>query len=139
MNPGPSGAHQDLLQQLSDILSVLARDVGLFPRPGVNVGESDNFRSPDAVIQRERLLGVWHPTAALAVEVLSPHDETWQKLPHYAEHGVDELVIVDPRERTVTWLALADGEYRPAERSQVIDASADELAAQLDWPPLTDD
>ncbi len=26
-------------------------------------------------------------------------------------------MIVDPRERSVTWLALADGEYRPLEDS----------------------
>jgi len=43
--------------------------------------------------------GVWHETAALAIEILSPND-TWEKLPFFAVHEVDELLIVDPDERT---------------------------------------
>jgi hypothetical protein len=48
---------------------------------------------------------------------------------------VDELAIVDPRERRVTWLALgADSEYREVERYRVIELAAAELADRLDWP-----
>ena len=42
-----------------------------------------------------------------------PGDETWHKLPFYAAHHVDEILIVDPAELTVTWLALRGGEYEP--------------------------
>lgn len=65
---------------------------------------------------------------------LSPDDETWQKLPFYAEHKVDEVLVADPAERTVTWLALRDGEYAPVERSGLIDLGPAELAERIDWP-----
>jgi len=41
-------------------------------------------------------------TAAAVVEILSPDDESWQKLPFYAEHHVDEVLFVDPAQRTIT-------------------------------------
>ncbi|MDX6682995.1 MAG: hypothetical protein QOG94_3034, partial [Solirubrobacteraceae bacterium] len=37
-------------------------------------------------------------------------------------------------DRTVTWLALHDGEYRPVERSGLIELGPTELAERLDWP-----
>ena len=55
-------------------------------------------------------------------------------LPFYAAHGVDEVRLVDPETRTVTWLALRDGAYQPVERSGLIELGPAELAAQLDWP-----
>jgi len=45
-------------------------------------------------------------------------DETWEKLPFYVAHHVDELLIADPRSRSVSWLALDQGEYRPSEKSR---------------------
>jgi len=73
-------------------------------------------------------------TAAVVVEVLSPGDESWQKLPFYAEHHVDEVLFVDLAERTVTWLALRDGEYEPVQQSRLIELGPTELAERLDWP-----
>ncbi len=58
----------------------------------------------------------------------------WGKLPFYAAHGVDEALIVHPAARSVDWLGLQDGEYRPMQRSGLIDLSAGELAEQIDWP-----
>lgn len=139
MNPSPTGGHADLLQQVADALTPPAQAAGLIRRfSGVNIGVSDNYRIPDGVLQREALPDLWQPTAALAIEIRSPHDETWEKLPHYAKHGVEELLVVDPHARTVTWLTLASGEYVPADRSTVIPLGPAELAAQLDWPPLED-
>jgi Uma2 family endonuclease len=77
---------------------------------------------------------VWLPTAALIVEILSPGDETWQKLPFYAAHHVDEILIVDPGERTVAWLGLRNGEYEPVARSGLIELAPTELAHRLNWP-----
>jgi hypothetical protein len=42
----------------------------------------------------------------------------------------------DPQERSVSWLALEDGEYRPVEHSGLIDLGAQGLAEQLDWPAI---
>jgi len=136
MVPAPSGAHADVTQQLAELLGPLARTAGLFPRMAeFNLGESEqDFRVPDGGVHRERSLGVWHPTAALVVEIVSPGDETWEKLGFYAEHAVDEVLIVDPATRTVDWLALADGEYRPIDHSRLIELGAEQLAKRIDWP-----
>jgi Uma2 family endonuclease len=68
------------------------------------------------------------------VEIVSPGDETWQKLPFYAAHEVDEVLIVDPEEHAVHWLGLDGGEYRPIAHSGLLDLGRDELAGQIDWP-----
>lgn len=68
------------------------------------------------------------------IEIVSPGDESWQKQPFYAAHDVDEILIVDPAERAVHWLALTDGKYRTVERSRVIELGPVDLAARIDWP-----
>ena len=74
-------------------------------------------------------------TAALVVEIVSPDDETWEKLDFYAAHHVDELLIVDPQERQVHWLGVQpDGGYRPIERSKLIALGQDALADRIDRP-----
>ena len=83
---------------------------------------------PDGGLHRPGAGGVWHPTAALVIEIVSPGDDTWKKLPFYAAHDVDELLIIDPPERSVSWLGLNGGEYRPIERSGLIDLGRDQLA-----------
>lgn len=75
------------------------------------------------------------PTAELVGEIVSPGDESWQKLGCYAAHDVTELLIVDPQERGVDWLALQrGGEYQPIERSALIALGPAELAERIDWP-----
>ena len=44
------------------------------------------------------------------------------------------MLIVNPQERTVNWLGLAGEEYRPIERSGLVNLGAGDLAEQLDWP-----
>jgi len=136
MNPPPSGEHQYVLQQLAVLLDPLARRAGLVPLVQVfAVGESrDNYRAPDGGLHRTQPRGVWHATAALVIEVVSPGDETWAKLPFYAAHDIDELLIIDPQVRRVHWLALQDGEYKPVQRSSLIELGPAELAQQLTWP-----
>ncbi len=136
MNPPPSHEHQAIAQKLAVLLDGLAKDAGLEPliqEFGLGDGK-DNYRVPDGGLHRPGASGVWHPTAALVVEIVSPGDESWEKLPFYAEHDVDEVLIVDPAKRTVDWLGLQESEYKPIERSGLIDLSASELAEQIDWP-----
>jgi hypothetical protein len=136
MVPGPSIEHADISQQLAELLGPPARAAGLRPTMSeFNLGESEHdFRVPDGGLHQPGAAGVWLSTAAIVVEILSPGDESWQKLPFYAAHDVDEILIVDPTERTVTWLGLRDGEYQPIQRSALIKLGAVELAEQLDWP-----
>ena len=136
MVPGPSFGHARVSQQLAVLLDDPARAAGLVAVMSIfNLGDSDqDFRVPDGGLHRPGVGGMWIPTAALVVEIVSPGDESWQKLPFYAQRGVDELLIVDPAQRTVHWLALAGGEYREVQRSGLIGLGPRELAEQLDWP-----
>lgn len=134
--PAPSGEHADLTQQLAVLLDAPARTAGLFPAMGeFNLGETEaDYRVPDGGLHRSRPRGVWFATAAMVVEILSPGDETWEKLPFYAAHHVDEVLIIDPDVHRVHWLALSGGAYEAAERSSLIDLGAAELARRIDWP-----
>lgn len=136
MNPAPREGHADVVQQLAVLLDGPARAAGLVPRMSIfNLGEPGNYRVPDGGLVRKRGNRVYVPTAALVVEVVSPGDDTWEKLDFYAAHHVGELLIVDPQERKVHWLGLeADGRYRPVERSGLIALGPAELAALVDWP-----
>ena len=136
MVPGPSFEHARMSQQLAELLGPPARAAGLVAAMSeFNLGESEyDFRVPDGGLHRTGAAGVWLATAAVVVEILSPGDESWQKLPFYADHHVDEVLLVDPDERTVTWLALHDGEYQPVQRSGLIELGPAALAEQLDWP-----
>jgi Uma2 family endonuclease len=136
MVPAPLGEHADISQQLAEVLGPLARAAGLTATMAeFNLGDAeDDFRVPDGGIHRTRPRGVWHRTAALVVEIVSPGDESRRKLPFYAAHGVDEVLLVDPADHTVHWLALAGGEYREVQRSGLIDIGPGELAERIDWP-----
>lgn len=137
MSPEPSRVHLDVQQQLAELLGPLARAAGLVPGiGGFNLGTEDDYRAPDGGLFRERSAAVWNSTAALVVEILSPGDETVEKMPFYAAHRVDELLIVDPADRTVDWLALdaQQGEYHSVDASRLIDLGPAELSRQIDWP-----
>jgi Uma2 family endonuclease len=136
MVPAPLGEHADISQQLAVVLDHPVRAAGLWPTMSeFNLGDSEaDFRVPDGGIHRERPRGVWQMTAALVVEIVSPGDESWKKLPFYAAHAVDEVLIVDPSDHTVHWLSLTDGEYREVQRSGLIDLGPGELAERIDWP-----
>ena len=134
MVPGPSHAHGRIEAHLLALLRKPATDAGLEVTGQFNLGESEHdFRVPDGGLHRAGAGGMWHPTAALVFEIVSPGDESWQKLPFYAAHGVDEVLIVDPEQRSVDWLALADGSYVPVDHSALIALGPVELHALLDW------
>jgi Uma2 family endonuclease len=133
MNPPPSHWHERLLVLLIGLLGPHADAAGLEMTGGIGVGEQNNFRVPDLSLHRPGAAAQWHPTVALALEIVSPGDETWGKLPFYAAHDVDELVIVEPQERRVHWLALREGEYQRVEQSSLIEVGPRELAEQIAW------
>ena len=136
MNPAPHRRHAHVAQQLAELLGPPAREVGLLPMMSIfNLGEPDNYRVPDGGLFQPGPDEVYVPTALLVVEIVSPDDKTWEKLDFYATHRVAELLIVDPQERAVQWLALApSGEYGPVETSGVIPLGPAELAERIDWP-----
>jgi Uma2 family endonuclease len=136
MNPAPAERHAYVAQQLAVLLDGPARTAALVPMISpFNLGELGEYCVPDGGLHRELGDRVYVPTAALVVEIVSPGDDSWNKLPFYAAHNVDELLIVDPQEHRVHWLGLrADGDYRPIERSTLVELGAAELAERIDWP-----
>lgn len=135
VNPPPSYKHERLASSLHRLLGPCADAAGLELVGTVGIGVRDNNRVPDLALQRPQdARPQWQPTAALAVEIVSPGDETWAKLSFYAAHDVDELLVVDPDKRTIDWLALADGRYEQIEHSGLIALSAAELSQRIDWP-----
>lgn len=135
MNPAPRGGHGAIESQLTELLAPLARAANLTISGQFNVGESEqDYRVPDLGLHRDFTDRVWYPTAALVVEIVSPGDDSYKKFDFYAAHGVDELVIVDPSERAVHWFTLDGDQYRPVQRSAVVNAGVAELAARIEWP-----
>jgi Uma2 family endonuclease len=134
MMPAAGEAHWRLDEQLAELLRPLARAAGLVSSGEFNLGEPSNYRVPDRGLHRPEVRGDWRPTVALVVEIVSPGDESWQKLPFYAAHHVDEVLIVDPATRKVDWLVLNEGKYQPIERSGLIDLGVSNLAERIDWP-----
>ena len=136
MNPAPHRRHAHIAQQLAVILDEPARRAGLVPMISIfNLGEPDDYRVPDGGLFQPGPEEVYAPTAELVVEIVSPDDKTWEKLGFYAAHRVGELLIVDPQERAVQWLALGpSGKYGPVEISAVIPLGPAELAERIDWP-----
>lgn len=133
MAPAPTHRHADLDQQLAEILGPLAKRVGLRGSGPFNLGESGNFRVPDRGLH-QRIGGAWLPTAAMVIEIVSPDDETWQKLDFYAAHEVPEVLIADPEEQEVTLLRLHDGRYDRVADSTLLGVPLDQITGQIDWP-----
>lgn len=135
MVPAPSHEHGRLAVQLVKLIGPAADAAGLEMTDACNIGSSEeDFRVPDLALHRPGASGVWHPTAALVVEIVSPGDESWEKLPFFAAHGVDEVLIVDPQERSLHWLGLGGGKYGEIERSGLTELGPGELAERIEWP-----
>ena len=120
--PMPTRAHQILLLFLYRVFHAHVQQA---PRPGIVMTSglrmrvrAGKFREPDLLLLRDRAdprnqnrfwLG-----ADLVAEVVSPDDpprDLVVKRGDYAEAGVSEYWIVDPRVETVTVLKLAGSDY----------------------------
>lgn len=137
MAPAPHRAHGWLDREVAVVFRPLARGAGLVDSGPLNIGEGpDNFRVPDAaLLPCDARMAVWNPTAALVVEIVSPHDESWDKFPFYASHGVEEVVIVDPATQQVTWLARRGASFEEVDHSTVLDVAVSVVVAEITWPP----
>jgi Putative restriction endonuclease len=135
MAPTAHSSHGWLDDQLAVLLHPLAQAAGLGGTGPFNLGEPDDFRVPDRGLHRTRPNAVWIPTAAVVVEIESPDDETWDKLDFYAGHGVDELLIVSAKTRSVTCLVLEDGRYERVGESRLLGPDSATLAERIEWPP----
>ena len=137
MAPWPHGRHGRLEVEIAVVLRGLVRPSGLYVSTAVNIGDEQNYRVPDLAVHRPGPELLWNPTAAMVVEVVSPHDESWLKFDHYAAHAVDEVLIADPADRSLHLFVLVGGEYRPSERSDLLGVAVADLHAAIEWPGVS--
>ena len=145
MVPPPSFWHQQFGSELLAILRPLARVVGLdltyetgVFRPGQDEGD---YRVPDLVCSKaeQRSTRGIEGRAELVIEILSPDDESHDKLAFYASVGIPEVWLVEPDTRAVELYLLRGGTHRLAlpDEAGVLRSSALDLAlATLPGPRL---
>lgn len=95
--PAPKSEHGDIQAWLFEYLVSRAQAQGLSLRfeRGVYAGD-DDYRVPDLVAassDRRSERGFEVPVE-LVIEILSPGDETMDKIPWYSEHGIGELLVI---------------------------------------------
>lgn len=150
VNP-PKRWHPRLQARLIVALAPLAEAAGLEPY-GDSLGvfaASDDFRVPD--------LAFVHPadgfddgvrSAALVIELRSPGDESYQKLPFYASRGIAEVFIIHEDRRVELYRLRDDGEMIQVEsedggvRSAVLRCAlhtVDGPAVRISWAGGTAD
>lgn len=145
MNPGPAVAHARVDSELVGVLRPRARKAGLTAVTTFNVGDPKNYRVPDQGYVRDPSDRLYVSTADVIVEVLSPGDDTYAKFGFYADHGIAEIIVADPATSTVEIYALGtdadtdtgtgtDRRYRRTDRCDLLDVTAAELQAEIDWP-----
>jgi Uma2 family endonuclease len=125
--PPPSVEHERLAHRLRVLLELAPSAAGLIVVGTVGIGASSDYRVPDLALLRPGYAPQWNPTAALVGEIVSPRDDSWEKLPFYAAHRVDEVLIVDPEQRQVRWLGLEEDEYRAIESSRLLTLGSGDL------------
>ncbi len=132
--PDPHSSHGAVQGEMFFLLKQAARRLGARAAQTFNLGHPDDYRIPDAGLL-SGVAGVWHETAVLVVEVLSPEDMTFEKLDFYTAHGVRELLVLDWQDRSVRCFALQEGQAE-RDRSEILDMTSAEVVAAIDWPPL---
>lgn len=114
VNP-PKIWHEHLNMDLFLALVPLARRAGLVPygaTTGVFGDVERNWRVPDQTYARpEDAMEEGLLSAELVVEVRSPGDESFKKLPFYASRGVNEVLIVHQDRRFELRRLGRDGNY----------------------------
>lgn len=115
--PPPTFDHQEFCADLEEILRRIARQLGWAGAHEAGIYDPDrptqDFRVPDiAIAPRSSITrrGIEGP-AKLVVEILSPNDESREKLPYYAARGVEEVWLVDREQRSVEVLVLRGDAY----------------------------
>jgi hypothetical protein len=135
MAPYAHSRHGKVELRLAMLLDPYAKAAGLDLVGAFNLGEGpEDFRVPDLGVRDPGPDAVYLPTCRVAVEVLSPEDETFAKFAFYAARGVAEILVADPDTRTARCWALTSKEYQAADASTVLGFACADLAASLDWP-----
>ena len=118
VSPSPVPRHQRALLRLAILLSaVCPPDHEVFVAPLDWQPDHRTSLEPDLLVVRKHRIGPKNitETPSLVIEVLSPGSariDRRLKASRYAEGGIAQYWIVDPRAPSVEIYDLADGEYR---------------------------
>ncbi|MBI2900337.1 MAG: Uma2 family endonuclease [Planctomycetes bacterium] len=122
MSPAPSPEHQRIVEELLTFLRpLLRRKKRGTLKLAINVfneaSPKQDYRIPDftfVAAGRERLIaadGVRGGGPDAVIEIRSPDDETYEKLPFFAALGVREVVVVDRDSKKPEVLRLTGSQY----------------------------
>jgi len=114
MVPQPGLIHQLLAGDLERAIYprviaagfLVARELSVYATP-----DDSNYRVPDLVVfdrANTSQRGV-EQRAAIVIEILSPKDESRDKLPFYASCSIREVWLIDPLTRSFEVLSIDDG------------------------------
>ena len=114
--PSPSNEHMRVEGELFAALLPVIRGTELEIRIEISVFEPGapgacDYRTPDLTIY-PRGVGSERGAdgaASLVVEIRSPADESFEKLPYYAQLGIGEVLIIDRDTKVVRRWELIDG------------------------------
>jgi Uma2 family endonuclease len=131
MAPMPNTVHQYFVRDLMTFLQLrwgkpnggqVVHEVNLTTLEDA-ANWTNNFRAPDLVLLSADRLKYDHieyiaGPPLVCVEVRSPKDESYEKLPFYAGLGVPEVWIIDRDTKKPDLLVLKDGEYQSQSADQ---------------------
>lgn len=141
VNP-PKSWHTRLNFDLGFVMGPRARQLGLEPfgdSTGVFADVEADWRIPDQVYVRpEQVIEEGVIGAELVVELYSPGDESYAKLPFYAARGITEAMILHRDRRFELYRLDSAGAYQPAEdgRSTVLGvtfSTAEGPKLRIEW------
>lgn len=130
MSPSPNNEHQTIVSEFDAIFRM---EIGWQGRgdvhPGTNVSDREsnweqNYRVPDVAVflkeGRARNCGAfWQGGPDFLVEIVSPYDDTREKIPFYAKIGTREMLIIDRDPWMLELLRLHEEELKSDGRSNV--------------------
>jgi Uma2 family endonuclease len=135
--PAAHPAHGYVDHALAVLLDPYANAAGFIGTGPFNLGGPDDYRVPDQGYHRRLPQDAWVAAVAIAVEVVSPDDETYAKFGFYAAHDVEELIVADPKDRLVRCFRLIDDGYVEAIGSALLSVTAEALTDGIGWPRPT--
>jgi Uma2 family endonuclease len=119
MTPAPNVEHQRVLDRLIGFLEPLLRNAARGTLcSGINVFREDkDYRIPDLTFiasGREAVLaedGTRGGGPDAVIEIRSPDDESYEKLPFYAAIGTQEVIVIDRDTKRTEIFRLAGSQY----------------------------
>ena len=114
--PTPTATHQRFESALERVLYPLVTPFGLEVFHEIDILDPkkgrDNYRQPDIAVVSPTDVSDWiDGHAELVVEVRSPYDEAYEKIPFYEMCKIREYWIIDPVTRAFEVRVLRRGKY----------------------------